>query len=107
VARDAALEQRQLTEQELEQRRLAASVRPEDRQALARAQIEGHAAKDRLRSIAGRRPVDGEERHPASGLQPAAPPLKPRTIPSAFAASIELWAAPADPFGPSVSPYRV
>jgi hypothetical protein len=115
---DRPRERRQLAEQEPEEGRLPAAVRPEHREPLAAAQVEAHVAEDRLASVPGRdvlhdehavvsrrRAGLGERAHaPPGSAQRTLPAVRPATIELAFAASIPRYVAPAEPLGPSESP---
>src|SRR5438270_603404 len=83
-----------LAEEDAEERRLAAAVRAEDADPLALLRVEGDAAQHD-RAAVRRGEVLHTQRHRSR------PPLRPRTIASAFACSMVRYVAPADPAGPS------
>ena len=90
---DRPANRRQLTEQHPEERRLAAAVRAEHADPLARAQLEGDPVEHRRAAVTGGEAPDSEER-PGRGqrrppsAQRTRPPVKPRAIASAFARSM-------------------
>ena len=93
----------QLSEQGPEQRRLAAAVRAEHADPPAGLERERDALEHGRRAVARGEAVDHEERLAHGSAHPRLPPVKPRTIASALARSIEryVWR------GPSVSPKSV
>src|SRR5207253_2751796 len=92
-----AAQRSELAEEDAEERRLAAAVRPEDADPLALLGLERDAAQHHRAAVRGGEALDAQ-RHRSR------PPLRPRTIASAFACSMPRYVAPADPAGPSASP---
>src|SRR5205814_3020981 len=68
---------------------------------------EAHVLQDACVAVRRGEARCSEERQPARIRHRSAPPVKPRTIASAFAASMDRYVAPDEPRGPSVSPYKV
>ena len=86
--RETAVYRGELAEQGPEQRRLAAAVRAEHADPLPGLERERDVLEHGRPAVSRRQPLDLEQRraHPA---QLSLPPVKPRTIASAFARSIE------------------
>ena len=111
---------RELAGQRAEERRLATAVGAEHADALARGDRERRVAQRHGRAVGEHEAlgldedagpgleIDGRARglqgHGPGIVHPRAPPVKPRTIASAFASSLPRYVAPREPAGPSVSP---